>query len=746
MSKRLFTSVFFLVLLAFMAGRSYACPILKAVISPSKPKWVHQGHELSFEGCTSVGSIAQCTWTLPGTYGDPNYWQHIYPNDHVRCRFGAPGAYTIILKVRDNQGLESTDTCTVYVVSIDIVIAPGESSYVAVNNDDDNENGIMDMCEGGQVSGENDLCKVLLSVSTPKITDTVSLGALPVGEPQMRVWGYPDRRNRLISTGDSIDTVEWPSGSVPTEVYVEASSYAAGFINSKYLRLYYTGVDCNTIPPTKYIVDRVPQAEIYFTFVEVDMDMAGVKDNYYETLEVTEETKPGGFIPLNGLVEIELYRLNPPELPVTLFSPVIFDVPVGSSKIRIWENEDKTGEVSLPKYYYFPWDVSVTLWVEGIETSSAPRDIQLLMQYGSFEDRIKATVAKVDKIQYWHGISSQWVDITGTIYVIQNDYVTFKAIPNPLGFTWPTDRPVWGGTSGASGTGETTTVGFNTLSSSSTDYMTVTAECGNTVNVNVIVSDFEGTLVPSDNFAGRSQTDYGLEEIVALGCNITPGGLTASQIGGLRWSEGLGKGSLSNITNNGTADYDAGAYPGTANLQLTVQSGPSQGAFKYYARTLVAPSDDYMIQKPGSGIRHTRYTCSAGFLGWSYLEPKDVSFENLYRREGTCTGTGTGYYANLNGIVHPTGSWWSISSGNSSTGCRVLVDDEVYSEKGPPYSNGQFDWPIPREYKADDGVAHAFTIANHNQVADPTGKCTIQKKGAGPFSKNANDPTSNWSN
>ena len=109
----------------------------------------------------------------------------------------------------------------------------------------------------------------------------------------MRVWGYPDRRSLLISTGDSIDTVEWPSGSVPTEVYVEASSYAAGFINSKYLRLYYTGVDCNTIPPTKYIVDRVPQAEIYFTFVEVDMDMAGVKDNYYETLEVTEEMVPG---------------------------------------------------------------------------------------------------------------------------------------------------------------------------------------------------------------------------------------------------------------------------------------------------------------------------------------------------------------------------------------------------------------------------------------------------------------------
>jgi hypothetical protein len=99
----------------------------------------------------------------------------------------------------------------------------------------------------------------------------------------------------------------------------------------------------------------------------------------------------------------------------------------------------------------------------------------------------------------------------------------------------------------------------------------------------------------------------------------------------------------------------------------------------------------------------------------------------------------------MNGAVHNTGSWWSISSGNSSTGCLVLIDDNIYSgEKGSPYSNGQFNWPIPREYKADDGIPHEFTTANHNQVADSAGKCTIQKHGAGPFSKNASDPDSSW--
>jgi len=70
---------------------------------------------------------------------------------------------------------------------------------------------------------------------------------------------------------------------------------------------------------------------------------------------------------------------------------------------------------------------------------------------------------------------------------------------------------------------------------------------------------------------------------------------------------------------------------------------------------------------------------------------------------------------------------------------------QLYSgEKGAPYSVGEFNWPIPREYKADDGVAHSFTTANHNQVADATGKCTIQKHGAGPFSKDASELSSSW--
>jgi len=354
------------------------------------------------------------------------------------------------------------------------------------------------------------------------------------------------------------------------------------------------------------------------------------------------------------------------------------------------------------------------------------------------------TIVSIDKIQYNDG--QQWNDITDTIYALKDDSVNFKAIPNPPDTSWPSGKPVWSGTSGASGTGETNVVTFNALSSSANDYKTIVVECGNSsITVNVIVFDFTGILTPGDNFLNRSQSNYGLEETVELTCSIDPIGLTVFQLGGLRWKIASGVGTLSNITDYGIADYDAGAYAGDVSLCLEVKSGPSCGEFKPYPKTVIVPSGSYMVKKPLSGIRHEVDTCSCGLLGWSYLNPKNVSFGNIKRREGTCTGTGTGFYAYLNGLVHPTGSWWNISSGNIGTGCRVLIDDEIYSgEKGPPYSQGQFDWPIPREYRADDGVPHEFTTANHNQVADSAGKCTIQKHGTYPLSKNASDPSSMW--
>ena len=99
------------------------------------------------------------------------------------------------------------------------------------------------------------------------------------------------------------------------------------------------------------------------------------------------------------------------------------------------------------------------------------------------------TVVKVDKIQYWDP-DTHYTDITGTLYVCVGTTVPFRAVPDPSTSYWPTGKPVWGGTAGASGSEiGIKSVEFNTVSSTLSDYKTVTAECGNTVTVYVKITE-----------------------------------------------------------------------------------------------------------------------------------------------------------------------------------------------------------------------------------------------------------------
>lgn len=152
-----------------------------------------------------------------------------------------------------------------------------------------------------------------------------------------------------------------------------------------------------------------------------------------------------------------------------------------------------------------------------------------------------------------------------------------------------------------------------------------------------------------------------------------------------------------------------------------------------------------MVQEPGTGIRHTMGLVGVGFKGRPYLEPRNVSFSNLTFREGTATGTGSGFYSSLNGLTHPLGSFVSIGSCALATGCQILGVDMVDTgDKSGPFSNGTFSWPIPWQYRVGTGSAQAFTTATHLQHATSTGAADIQKAGAGPFTKQVNDATSNF--
>ncbi|MFE9451617.1 glycosyltransferase [Streptomyces sp. NPDC006739] len=276
----------------------------------------------------------------------------------------------------------------------------------------------------------------------------------------------------------------------------------------------------------------------------------------------------------------------------------------------------------------------------------------------------------------------------------------------------------------------------------------VTASCGaSSASATATVVAVTPVLTPHDNFTGRSTTRFGIGEIIDLSFRTVPGA-SAAQLGGLRWSITSGGGTLTGTAgNDGIGVFTAAGTPGSVTLALKVVGGPAAGATAATRTiTVVAPSDALMAQKPGTGIKHTTGTWSVGFLGEIFMRPTDVSFAQAVMREGTVAGVGSGYLAGLNGIVHPLGGIVTIGTGDAAKGSKVNGTDTVNSGNlGTPFSAGDFLWAIPWLFGLTGTTpATQFTTANHHMTADSTGRATIEKKGAGPFSRVPADPTTNF--
>lgn len=351
----------------------------------------------------------------------------------------------------------------------------------------------------------------------------------------------------------------------------------------------------------------------------------------------------------------------------------------------------------------------------------------------------KVYVIKVDKIQY-DDPDTGYTDIQFPIYVYKGTTVTFKAIPDPSDASWPSGKPVWGGSSGASGTGSTTQVTFDTLSSSTTDYKTVTATCGNTVTANVIVYKWLNVTTPQDNFLGGSPSRYGVYEKVDLTCEIEPPGLTGTQVGGLRWSIQSGLGTLADVTDNGTAIYQAHTSAGSVTLRLKVQSGPSKGEYIDSSRTIVEPDDGGVcIKRSGTNIWHELNTFSIGLNTNMYLRPTDVSFKWTEFTEAWCNSQTSGWFnIEFTNKSHTAwGFWEDVSGGNSTTGCRILQPNGDFAVLGDvtpylPYFYGTFLWDIPWWYKAGS-YTKTFTDMNQEFRVYGDGKAEVRKDNSGWF-------------
>lgn len=260
-----------------------------------------------------------------------------------------------------------------------------------------------------------------------------------------------------------------------------------------------------------------------------------------------------------------------------------------------------------------------------------------------------------------------------------------------------------------------------------------------------------GVITADDNFPGRSATRFGVGELIWLSFTDRRH-RTYQQIGGLRWVVLSGGGQLFAEGDMGLGHYVAPAGPCTVQLQLQHVAGPQRGTGPTYSLTIVAPTNAYMVREPGSPLYHRHNTCSVGFSGLVYFEPRDVSFYHVQFREGRAVARASGFFARFNNRQHPEGSWEPIGTGNSATGCQLSVPDSVMMAPdpqqgitlGPPFSAGAFEWAIPWQYRVGNGPAMTFTTAIQRVESDSHGRCKIAKKGAGPFAANAADPSTDY--
>jgi hypothetical protein len=265
---------------------------------------------------------------------------------------------------------------------------------------------------------------------------------------------------------------------------------------------------------------------------------------------------------------------------------------------------------------------------------------------------------------------------------------------------------------------------------------------------NVIVT---AVLTPHDNFDGRSPLPvrFGVGEFIDLSFDAYPP-TTAAELGGLRWFIASGGGTLASTAgNDGKGLYRAGDTAGEVTLVLKVVSGPRAGKTQDRTTiTVLAPTDAVMEQVPGTHIYHQEGTWSVGFLGNIFLRPTDVSFLYTTFHEGIAFAVASGYLTRIRPQVHPEGIVVTVGGGDAATGSQVNgTDTAAFGPLFRPYAEGDFLWAIPLWYgvrgSQPEGVA-VFTTAKQHATADGTGRATIEKKGAGPFSVDAADPTSGY--
>ena len=265
-----------------------------------------------------------------------------------------------------------------------------------------------------------------------------------------------------------------------------------------------------------------------------------------------------------------------------------------------------------------------------------------------------------------------------------------------------------------------------------------------TMDVIFETTDLKIEIIPDDNFQGRSLTSLGLLETGSVKVSPKNPGGDIFPLKELKVVNGNDFFTLRAVNlANGTAKFTAGDMQGRATILATSKNGKSLT----YDVIAITPSGAVMIQKPGTNVYHQNQSASVGIKALVFLLPKNVSFNNIFFREGEGTAKGIGWYKDngKDGEKHtPTPEPLTIGKGNIQTGCQVnAVDTMQGSPYVGPYSNGTFTWPIDFEYNSGNDWEKFFT-AIQIEVIEPSGRLSIKKIDLGFYSKEFNDPDQDY--
>lgn len=311
--------------------------------------------------------------------------------------------------------------------------------------------------------------------------------------------------------------------------------------------------------------------------------------------------------------------------------------------------------------------------------------------------------------------SHQWQPVNATLYILKDTVIEFQVESQggaaPLAALVRLDGAQWSGL--AIGNGKTCSVKCSNNAANAGVPSTVTASYGGqTASANVVVFSLHITEAFGDNFAGRSTTELGVCENVDLAFTTTPAGLTAVQLGGLRWQ--FKDNAATNLRQRGGFFTAAGAVnaavDGTARFRAPFATHPADQMVPSYSDVTIelclvaglsqgkGPSKSYRIYKPmahmtqqgGSAAHHWNPGApnaelpSAGFTGVFHFTPKNVSFSNIGFREGTGNMQSDGVSAgDEQGIAHAaTPVILALGAGNLATGCQVAASDNIHSAAG----------------------------------------------------------------